>query len=155
MFYFDCTVKHKLNENDSKIKKFHYLFRAISYSDAEAQCYKMAEMNSIRDSFSIDTIKKTDVTEYNVASEEGEKFYSAVVNTLIEGDDDSVSVEKYHHIVRANNIEEIIPFINSLYNIQDIAIQQVKKTNIYEVYEDIEVESNSLNSTQNQECNLI
>lgn len=154
MFYFDCTVKHKANENDSKTRKFHYLLRAVSYSDAEAQCYKIAEMNSVRDSFSIDTIKKTDVTEYNSVSEEGEKFYSAIVNILQPDDDgENTSVDKYHHIIRADDIAEIIPFVNRLYNSQDIAIQQVKKTNIYEVYENISTESSS--NAESQECNLI
>lgn len=137
MLFFECTISHRINENSSKPTNNKYMLRAMTYSEAEADCYKLMQSNGINE-FSIEKIVKTDVNDYMVEDHEGEKIFSAKYVTVYTDDSDKEKIaDKFHYIVRASDINDVIPFLRNS-TIADIVITELKRTSIVEVVMDID-----------------
>lgn len=151
MLFFECTISHKANEDSSRPVNHKYVFRADTYSEAETYCHMYMQSESINE-FSIEKIVKTDVNEYQVENDNGEKVFSVkFVSVYIDDNDEEKVADKFHYLVRASDINNVIPFIkNGTTN--DIVIVELKRTSIIEVVTDIHaVESAELMHSQEEE----
>lgn len=147
MLFFECTISHKINENSSKPTNNKYMLRAMTYSEAEANCYRLMQSNGISE-FSIEKIVKTDVNDYMVEDHEGEKIFSAKYVTVYTDDSDKEKIaDKFHYIIRASDINNVIPFLRNN-TMTDIVITELKRTSIVEVVMDI----NEVENESNEDC---
>lgn len=147
MLFFECTISHKINENSSKPTNNKYMLRAMTYSEAEANCYKLMQSNGINE-FSIEKIVKTDVNDYMVEDHEGEKIFSVKYVTVYTDDSDKEKIaDKFHYIVRASDINNVIPFLRNS-TMADIVITELKRTSIVEVVMDI----NEVEGEESEDC---
>lgn len=118
--------------------KHRYLFNAINYTEAESNCYKYMELMGISD-FSIDKIVKTDVNDYLVQCCESEKYFSIkIVSVYVDEDGEEKKDDKYHYVVKADDIDNVISFINEYTRDQDIVVTELKRTALCDVITDID-----------------
>lgn len=138
--YFNCTILHKINDSDSKKKKFHYLVDAMTFTEAEANCYKVAKDQNVSDDFSIDNIAKTNISMVKKAdnSDELTDKWVHVQYGIIGLDEESgeeIIAKKEEAIILCSSIDKAVNILRS--DIGDATFVAItsKRTNIVEVYQ--------------------
>lgn len=133
--FFECTIRHRINSEDGKLKKFNYLVEGETYTEAEKNCYTI--MNHLGlEVFSIDKIVKTDVNEVFTQDDGENTYYYSVKLVCYNEDEDGteLAVDKYHYVVRGSDIEPVARYVKSSFTVNDVVIMQQKRTNIVDFY---------------------
>lgn len=131
--FFECTIKHPVESDDGKFKKFVYLVQADTYTEAEKDCYTI--MSDIgHQEFSIEKIAKTAVNDVYFDNEsEDARFYS-VSASVMSCDDEGGVCDNYVYVIRSNDMEPVARYVKGLFNVDDVVITAQKRTNIVEFY---------------------
>lgn len=134
--FFECTIKHQINSEDTKQKKFLYLLEAETYTEAEKNCYTIMQDMGFT-TFSIEKIVKTDINEvFTENDSEDSKYYSVKLATMGTNEEsgEEITINKYHYYVLGNDIEPVARFVKNVFSVDDVVIFQQKRTNIIEFY---------------------
>jgi len=110
--YFQATIKHNVEQEDGFLKKVNelYLFDALTYTDAETQAYKFAEV-SVHGEFSISGIKTTRINDV-VVDEQEHKFWLVKYRyQTVDGDSEKIKMINYQMLVNCDTIQEVTPIV--------------------------------------------
>lgn len=138
--YFNCTILHKINDSDSKKKKFHYLVDAMTFTEAEANCYKIAKDQDVSDDFSIDNIAKTNISIVRNPANNDEitDKWVQVQYGIIGLDEESgeeVIAKKEEAIIFCGSIDKAVGILRDEMGNETFVPITSKRTNIVEVYD--------------------
>lgn len=138
--YFNCTILHKINDSDSKKKKFHYLVDAMTFTEAEANCYKIAKDQNVSDDFSIDNIAKTNISivrkpaNYDEITDKWVQVQYGIIG-LDEESGEEVIAKKEEAIIFCGSIDKAVSILRDEMGNETFVPITSKRTNIVEVYD--------------------
>lgn len=139
--FFEVIIKRPDNNPAGKMKNFSYIVEAMSYSEAERDAYKIAEIEEFNNKdFSIEKITKLDVTNVykrDYDEEHEDNFYcqtKCVSVGIDERTGKEVVFDNFNYLVLTSEFPSVVTFLEDLHNELDIRICSQKRTNIYSVY---------------------
>lgn len=138
--YFNCTILHKINDSDSKKKKFHYLVDAMTFTEAEANCYKIAKDQNVRDDFSIDNIAKTNISivrkpaNHDEITDKWVQVQYGIIG-LDEESGEEVIAKKEEAIIFCGSIDKAVSILRDEMGNETFVPITSRRTNIVEVYD--------------------
>lgn len=143
--FFNCTILHKISDGDSKKKKFHYLVDAMTFTEAEANCYKIAKDQNVSDDFSIDNIAKTNISIVR-KDEDSDDIYDKWIHVqygiigLDEESGDEVIASKEEAIILCKSIDRAVEILRKENGNETFVPIASKRTNIVDVYDNEKLE---------------
>lgn len=139
--FFEVIIKRPENNTAGKMKNFSYIVEAMSYSEAEKDAYKIAEIEEFNNKvFSIEKITKLDVTNVykRYYDEEHEDNFYCQTKCASVGIDERTGKEivfdSFNYLVLTSEFPSVVTFLEDLHKELDIRICSQKRTNIYSVY---------------------
>lgn len=139
--FFEVIIKRPDNNPAGKMKNFSYIVEAMSYSEAERDAYKIAEIEEFNNKdFSIEKITKLDVTNVykRYFDEEHEDNFYCQTKCASVGIDERTGKEivfdSFNYLVLTSEFPSVVTFLEDLHKELDIRICSQKRTNIYSVY---------------------
>lgn len=145
--FYSARVRYTKQLDNGTFKRVSepYLFKAMSYTDAEARIYEEVAVY-VRGEFLVTNIKKEKFVDILNIESDAEQIYKVVVTHDVYNDDGKTKKKiKNVYAVKANSIEESIAlakeYANRYVDMGDNTVTLAQLTDIVEFFEDKEVES--------------
>lgn len=145
--FYSARVRYTKQLDNGTFKRVSepYLFKAMSYTDAEARIYEEVAVY-VRGEFLVTNIKKEKFVDILNIESDAEQIYKVVVTHDVYNDDGETKKKiKNVYAVKANSIEESIAlakeYANRYVDMGDNTVTLAQLTDIVEFFEDKEVES--------------